>query len=1067
MSYVDKLNEIIAMFELNQDNDEARDIVLLCRNVLEKSIDLIFDIKKVKKPVNASLLELINNADVRDFFGTDVIVDSLHFVRIVGINAFHGKHIKKTQAKVAYDNTKQLIDFLSKKLEITPKDSVVIPSDIVHTNDQGTIVSKSLSEYETRKVYIDTYLNEAGWEVVAPNTDTTLPNGTKVKCCSVIPGKACSEVMVEGLPTKTGIGFCDYVLYAKDGKPLAVIEAKRTSVDAHVGQQQVQEYGKCLKDKYGYIPVLYFTNGYDIYVIDGKYPPRKISGYHTLDELSYMIQKRKVESIKDMRVNDNIAGRPYQKMAITNICERFNDMHRKGLLVMATGTGKTRTAIALVDILTRNNWVKNVLFLADRTSLVRQAFKNFKNLLPNMTFAVLSDPSLADEPNARITFSTHQTMINYIDEDKKELSIGRFDLIIIDEAHRSIFNKYGAIFNYFDSMLVGLTATPKDEVDANTYAIFNCESGVPNYSYSMEEAIKDGYLVPYKLFSRTTKMMKDGVEYKDLSDEDKARLALMTEEHFEDDSIIGKNNLFRKFYNVDTCRKVLDDLMTLGLRVEQGQKLGKTIIFAVNHFHAQMIVDTFYEMYPMLIDYCKLIDNQIKNSDRLIEEFETDPNFRIAVSVDMLDTGIDVPSVLNLVFFKRVNSNIKLIQMIGRGTRLCPGLINGEDKKCFYIFDYFNNFSEKPLDVIKQPITIVQRLFGIKLEMMCIMQSGEHQVNSEHRAYYKQLNEELYLIVKRIKDNGSNRIGVRNNMAIIDEFYNKKKWEYISQLDQRKLTEIIMPLIESEVTEDYLVLSFDYRMYQIEKDLIENNVISKTVSTIKDIKMIANYLLNKASIDEIRVLIEVLQDIYIGDNWFSSITELENTRKKIRHLMKYLDDGPKVKGVKIDHFDVTEASDQDGRLIDIRTYKDKVIDHLIENSDNPTILKIKNLEPLTEEDFKYLEDILWVKLGSKEDYLSISKLDNIAAFIRTIVGLNQEAINEKFSEYLSGNLLTSEQQEFIYSIINYVRENGDVEAQVLIEESPFDHFDIFKLFGNNIPAVTKVVNTLHNCITLS
>lgn len=784
--YEKRVNELALMFELNDDNDEPRDIVLVCRNVLEKAINLIFDVEEVRKPAEASLLELINNQTVQNFFGNDVILDSLHFIRIVGINAFHGKYIKKTQAKVAYDNTKNMIEFIGNKLVDQSNVKVnVITDNYIQPNK--SFLNTPISEAETRKVYIDSYLEEAGWEVVEPNLNTTLSSGKIIKSGSLIPGKACCEIPVQGLLNVSGIGFCDYVLYGKDGKPLAIVEAKKTSVDALKGEQQVREYGKCMEKQCGYVPILYTTNGYDIYLYDGKYPRRKVKSFHAIEELAHLIQKRNLTKILDMNVRDEIAGRPYQKMAITNICERFNNMYRKGLLVMATGTGKTRTAIALVDVLTRNNWVKNVLFLADRTSLVRQAFKNFRKILPDMTYSVISDKSLADEPNARITFSTHQTMINKIDSEDKEFSIGRFDLIVIDEAHRSIFNKYGAIFSYFDSLLVGLTATPKDEVDKNTYDLFECETGVPNYAYSLQEAIDDHYLVPYKLLNRTTKQLKDGIVHDELSDKDKDELDKLTNEDFSDVSIINKNKLFQKIYNTDTCRKVLNDLMTFGLRVEQGQKLGKTIIFAVNHYHANLIVETFNKMYPMYPDYCKLIDNQVKNSEHLIEEFETDPSFRIAVSVDMLDTGIDVPSVLNLVFFKKVNSSIKLIQMIGRGTRLCEGLLDGEDKKHFYIFDYFNNFKDMPTDNVRPMVSISQKLFQIRLEMMCLMQTNVHQQIIEHRNYYLELKLQLMKIVKDIKENGAEKISVRDAMNVLDKYNIDLKWEYISDTEKEKL----------------------------------------------------------------------------------------------------------------------------------------------------------------------------------------------------------------------------------------------------------------------------------------
>lgn len=1065
MQYKERFTDICHMFELAKDNKDSNDVVLVCRSVLEKTIDLIFEAQEVRKPVSAQLLELINNETVQDFIGNDILIDALHFVRIVGINAQHGKHIKKSQAKVAYDNTEYLLAVVKEKL------GIVDGEEKTNTQTQPHILKSSLpavmTEYETRKVYIDLYLGEAGWEVVPPTQKTKLPNGKEVVSGSVIPGKACSEIPVTGMPNPSGIGFCDYVLYGKNGKPLAIVEAKRTSEEALKGQQQVRQYGACMQAKYGYTPVLYYTNGYDIFIIDGKYPPRKIATFHTINELEYLIQKRDIKSIADTTINTDIAGRPYQNMAITAICDRFNNMYRRSLLVMATGTGKTRTAIAMVELLFRNRWIKNVLFLADRTSLVRQAFKNFKKLLPDYSYNVISDPGLANDPNARVSFSTHQTMINYIDSEDKRFTVGRFDLIIIDEAHRSIFNKYGAIFSYFDCLLVGLTATPKEEVDANTYALFNCESGVPNFSYSLEEAVRDHYLVSYKLINRKVKSLDEGIQYRDLSPEDKARLALLTDVYYDDDSII-KSELFKKIYNIDSCRRVLDDLMTMGLRVEQGQVIGKTIIFAVNHFHAEMIVNTFNSMYPMYPEYCKLIDNRVKNSEDLIEEFETDPAFRIAVSVDMLDTGIDIPEVLNLVFFKKINSEIKLVQMIGRGTRLCEGLIDGEDKKFFYIFDYFNNFKERPDDSVGQQITIAQKLFQTRLSIMCLLQTSEHQLNPDHKAYYEELKTILIKAVKYLKANGSERISVREQMDIVDKYCNDLKWEYISSLDEKELTYRIVPLIESDISEDYLNLSFDNKILKIEQSLIENGNFSKVANNIKVIRLIARTLLDKASITEIAEKIPELQVLYSEGFWENAkLLDLEHYRKEVRHLMKYLRE-EKITGVTIDHQDETiEGDPVDSPFIDIRTYKERVLDYLFENSNNPTILKIKNLEPLNSDDFDYLEDILWVKLGSKDDYYSISKIDNLAAFIRSIVGIEQEAVNKAFSEYLSENFLSPEQQEFIYSIINYVRENGDVEPQVLIEESPFDHFDILTLFGNNIPVVNNVVSTLHNCIAIS
>lgn len=1066
-NYQKQLDILSSMYEMTKDNNDNGDIVIICRQVLEKAIKLVFESQNIRAPFNASLLELINNDTVIEFFNNDVMIDSLHFIRIVGKNAQNKRHIKRTQALVACNNTECLLMYLNDKLgSKQPIRTTIVQDRAQSTNSQVSLQqSSSMNEAETRKTYIDTYLNEAGWEVLPPNSTYQLANGKKAKMGTPMPAKACTEVLVNGLDNVSGVGFCDYVLYGKDGKPLAIVEAKKASVDPIKGQQQVSEYGKCMEKQYGYVPVLYYTNGYEIHVIDGKYPPRKVSAFHTLDELSYLIQKRSNKGITDMNVRTDIAGRPYQMMAITNICERFNNNFRRGLLVMATGTGKTRTAIALVELLSRNNYIKNVLFLADRTSLVRQAFKNFQNILKDFSYCVLSDKSLADEPNARITFSTHQTMINYIDKENKDFSIGRFDLIIIDEAHRSIFNKYGAIFSYFDSLLVGLTATPKDEVDANTYDLFNCESGVPNFAYSLKEAVEDHYLVPYKLVNRTTKHLEGGLSYDDLSDADKVAVNELFNEHFEDGDIITKNKLFRKIFNKDTCRRVLDDLMTMGLRVDGGQKLGKSIIFAVNHFHAEMIVKTFNELYPMYPEYCKLIDNQVKNSEHLIDEFGSDDDFRIAVSVDMLDTGIDVPSVLNLVFFKRVNSNIKLIQMIGRGTRLCPDLVDGKDKTHFLIFDYFNNLKDDNPESIKQPVTISQKLFEIRLKMLCEMQSAEHQLNVEHKNYYNELKDILTKQVKLIKDKGSERLSVREKMKYVDKYYDANKWQYISPLEEREIIYSLKPLIESDIKEEYLSLSYDYKMLQIEDKLITEGSLQNATNIVKNIRLIAQKLRDKASISEILSKIDDLNELYMGNIWLNpTITKIEYYRKSIRHLMKYLVE-EHVVAVEIDNADATQkGEDIDNPLIDIRTYKEKVLDYIMENSMNPTILKIKNLEPLSVDDFEYLEDILWVKMGSKSDYYSVTKIDNLAAFMRSIVGVEQEVINEKFGQYLNENVLSAEQMEFMNSIITYVRENGDITGNVVINEAPFDSYSVMDLFDDQAYIVTNVVNALHNCI---
>lgn len=1065
-SFLEDNSLFLEAYNLCQKADIAENLddkAAYCRDALVELLKVIYISKNIEYSESATLVEQINGPVLAEFGADDALNKSLHFIRKIGNNVDHGVPVKKTEAALSYSN---LLDFA-----LFAYDRIQHPEEPVKKYAFG-----KFNEYQTRKVYIDLYLEEAGWKVVEPQGTTTLPNGTVVKSGSSIANCACCEIPVTGMTNSTGIGFCDYVLYGRDGKPLAIVEAKSIQYEALVGQKQVKEYGECVRKQYGYVPVLYFTNGYEIYIIDGIYPVRKLEGFHTLADLEYMMKKRDRVAMTDLQIRDDISGRPYQKMAITNVCERFNANYRKSLLVMATGTGKTRVSISIVELMMRNKWIKNVLFLADRTSLVDQAFRNFKKILPDLTYCVYSDKSKADDSNARMCFSTHQTMINFIDAEEKELSIGHFDLIIIDEAHRSIFKKYGTIFDYFDSLLVGLTATPKDEVDASTYQVFGCENGEPNAIYSLEEAVRDGYLVPYKVVAKTTKLLSSGVKYSDLSEEDQERveLAYATEldgEEIPPDFVFPKEELFKRLLNVDTCGDVLEDLMNNGIRVNDGQLLGKTIIFAYNHQHAELIVDTFRKNYPHLAkndDYCQLIDNRVKNAKQLILDFEAKEDFRIAVSVDMLDTGIDVPSVLNLVFFKPVRSHIKFVQMIGRGTRLCEGLIDGKDKDHFLIFDYCGNFEffeEHPeASNDSNGKSLSQRLFDLRLDIMCALQSYEHQQNPIHKAYYDELKEKLYKSVTDIKQKSS-KIAVRQKMAYVDKYIDYELWSAFSPVDKKEVQINISRLIANEIEEDVNSLRFDAKMLDIELSVIASGGIDSAARSVKSVRIIAHYLLNHAaSSSEVQKNAEILNQLS-GESFWSdpSVDKLEQYREAIRELMKYLPEGGKKAIIDTDD-EIVDTDYQPKGLIDIRTYKEKVIDYLLEHEDNETVRKIKNIEPIDLNDLKELERILWVELGSEDDYRKSTDINNLAAFIRSIVGVDQHAINEKFGAFLNDNVMNSQQQEFVKAVIDYVRENGDIEINDLVETEPFDNFDILSIFGPNIQYLKDMIEQIHNSI---
>jgi type I restriction enzyme R subunit len=546
------------------------------------------------------------------------------------------------------------------------------------------------SEAETRDEFIDLLLAEAGWGL------------------GQAPGEPqAREYEVQGMPSNSGVGYVDYVLWGKDGKPLGLVEAKRTRKSPHIGQQQAKLYADCLEQKFGQRPVIFYTNGYEHWMWDDlQYPPREVSGFYTHDELEMLIQRRETrKALAAQEVNSVIVERYYQTRAIRKIAERFETDHqRKALVVMATGAGKTRAVIALCDLLMKAGWVKRVLFLADRVALVNQAANAFKAFLPSS-----SPVNLVTEKSesGRVYVSTYPTMMRLIDEKREDgtrrFGTGHFDLVIVDEAHRSIYQKYGAIFHYFDSFLVGLTATPKDEVDRNTYRLFALEDGVPTDEYSLEDAIKDKFLVPPRAVSVPLRFQREGIRYADLSDEEKDQWdALEWTEDGEVPDQIDAAAVNSWLFNKDTVDKVLKHLMERGQKAENGDRLGKTIIFAKNHDHAEFIVKRFDENYPQYAGrFARLIDFSVTYAQSLIDSFSIpDKAPHIAVSVDMLDTGIDIPEVVNLVFFKLVRSKTKFWQMVGRGTRLRPELFGpGKDKKFFYIFDFCQNleyFSQNP-----------------------------------------------------------------------------------------------------------------------------------------------------------------------------------------------------------------------------------------------------------------------------------------------------------------------------------------------------------------------------------
>lgn len=877
-----------------------------------------------------------------------------------------------------------------KKLEETRRENEELRAKLTKKREKKeenyNFEIKDISEYETRKKYIDLELKLAGWDF-----DTNITE----------------ELKLTGMPNNKNEGYADYVLFGKNGLPLAVVEAKRTSVDPRVGQNQAKLYADCIENEYHQRPVIYYTNGFEIYMWDDmNYTPRKVAGFYTQDELQLLINRRNSrQSLEHIFVDDKITNREYQLEAIKSVCETFEEGHRKALVVMATGTGKTRTAISIVDVLSDKEWVKNVLFLADRTVLVKQAKNNFTKLLPNMSTCNLL--STTDNPeDSRIVFSTYQTMINAIDNTKnksgnKLFTPGHFDLIIVDEAHRSIYKKYQAIFEYFDGLVVGLTATPRNDVDRNTYRFFEIENDVPTFAYEYEKAVKEGYLVDYHTIKTSTDFMDRGIKYSELSNEEKEKY----EDTFADDEDnipeeIDASAMNSWLFNRDTIKKLLELLMDKGLKVKGGDELGKTIIFARNHKHAQKIVDTFNELYPEYRgEFAKLVDNQVKYNETIIDEFSTKEKWpQIAVSVDMLDTGVDVPEILNLVFFKPVKSKIKFWQMIGRGTRLCKDLFGaGLDKKEFYIFDYCKNFeffSVNPKGIeTNNVISLTERIYGYKLDLIVELQNMKYQSDEKYCEYRKTLIKEF---IEEIKNLNKDSFMVKNKIHYIELYSKEKTWVYISTIDLMDIKENLIPLFTS-IDDNEDAKRFDNLMYQLQVKRIRQDKTNRCENLIVDT---VGELEKLGTVPQIRekqdLILKVAETDYIKEADFWGIEEV---RTELRNLIQFIDPYNRPP-VYIDIEDTLNDIDEEYVYVstgnNFTNYRRKVEKFLTGNLENVIVWKIRHNIRLTEQDKENLEKILFEELGNNKEYAETFGDTNIIKAVRNIVGLDKNVVSDIF-----------------------------------------------------------------------
>ncbi len=889
------------------------------------------------------------------------------------------------------------------------------------------------SEAETRDYFIDLLLKEAGW-ALDQERDREFP--------------------VKGMPNETGEGFVDYVLWGDDGIPLALNEAKRTKRDPRVGQQQAKLYADCLEKQFGRRPIIFYSNGYEHWIWDDtNYPPRPVQGFYKKAELELLIQRRKTrKSLATAQIILAIVERYYQVRAIRRICEAFGiDLDRKTLLVMATGGGKTRTVIALCELLMRCNWVKRVLFLADRVALVNQAVNAFKKHLPESSPVNLVTEK---DPEGRVFVSTYPTMMGLIDETRdgqRRFGVGHFDLIIIDEAHRSVYQKYGAIFQYFDSLLVGLTATPRDEIDRDTYGLFDLEKGVPTDAYDLKDAVADKFLVPSKSVSVPLKFQREGIKYKNLSEEEKEQWdALDWDEDGQTPDYVEADAVNKWLFNKDTVDKVLEHVMTRGQKVAGGDRLGKTIIFAKNQAHADFIADRFNVNYPHYKGaFARTITFKTEYAQSLIDDFsQKNKAPHIAISVDMLDTGIDIPEVVNLVFFKLVRSKTKFWQMVGRGTRLCPDLFApGKPKEFFYIFDYCQNlefFSQNP-ETTDGALgeSLGKRLFKTRLELISELDrklSGVAKEGPDKEAELRQ--ETAYILRDEVAAMNVENFVVRAKRRLVEKYSKPDAWGGLKLEAFAELAQEVAGLPSELEAEDEEAKRFDLLMLNLQLAVLRIEPAFKRLS--EQVKAIAGLLEEKKSIPMVHEQMPLIQEIQT-DEWWQDVTTpmLETVRRRLRALVKLIEKQQR-KPIYTDFEDelggeTTVELPGFASPDSYERFRAKTRQFLREHEDDLVIHKLRMNEPLTAMDLLELERMLAASgLATNPEHLQKAKTESngLGLFVRSLVGLDREAAKQALADFMAGKTLGANQIEFVNLIIDHLTEHGVMDAGLLYE-SPF------------------------------
>ncbi len=1055
------------------------------RSFAEELTKAIYKEEVLPRMPQSSFYELIKSP-VFEACASKSLIHQINFLRIQGNDAAHGAEGELRNAQMALGTAHQLAMYMAIKYYGKKKDAIPAAEDVEDPTSKLNQLQKSVSSYKnelqkqqnelqrviiklerertkniekldppakpdqqkrkqqsqqvadslqwneakTRVLLIDAMLLQAGWD---------LQNSAQV-------GQEVEVVFHDNTNTTSGgKGYADYVLWGDNGQPLAVIEAKKSgNTNLQAGREQARLYADAFEHMGYQRPVIFYSNGYETFIWDDhQYNTyRPVYGLYSKDSLDYLIYQRHYRAAELEKFNPelSIADRPYQIEAIKTVAAHFQSQRRKALIVQATGTGKTRVAIALAELLLRTGWAKRALFLCDRKELRTQADDAFKQFLPSEPRCVIGETNRIDQ-TARIYIATYPGMMNRF----TQLDVGFFDLIIADESHRSIYNRYRDLFDFFDALQIGLTATPVRFISRNTFDIFNCETTDPTFEFGLDAAINNEppYLAPFRAKDLTTGFLRDGIHYNDLSDEQKRQLEEDLGEAEAKNTTIAGKDIGRKIFSEDTDRIIIENLINNGIKDETGSLVGKTIIFAQRQDHAEHLEKQFCKLYPQYgTKVCKVIHNDVPQVDRLIREFKkADNEFRIAISVDMLDTGIDVPEVVNLVFAKPVKSWVKFWQMIGRGTRLRPHLFGPDKHKIeFLIFDHYGNFDyfEEEYKELEDAgsKSLLQTSFEARLEL------AKAALQRNHAAAFDVA---VDLLRADINDLPDTSIAVKRELRVVHQLQQTDLLKTLDAKTQHVLANTVAPLMSTRILRDKHAIAFDKLIASIQHCLVEQ---ASCFDDGRD-QLLAELDKLAVNIQAVRQKDAVIAEVRSADFWQNaSIEKLEAARKELRGIMKYRQSGPgsqyAIAGTKAADSGI-EENEREVKIAganEAMTYRRRlkeILDQMI--TANPTLQKFSKGEAIAESELKTLTSTILtshpgVSLKVLNEFYGRTA-DQLHLTVREIIGLDPQAIEDHFKDFLHAHpSLTAQQVRFMNLLKNYIAQHGSIVVEKLYD-APF------------------------------